>query len=71
MTALLVTGDAHLVNAISNFENCLLFHDFSCLKKVVVIDLGELNLAYIHMDCVSTMLGMRLVKLASASASLS
>jgi len=38
MTALLVTGDAHLVDAISNFENWLLFHDFSCLKKVLVID---------------------------------
>jgi hypothetical protein len=33
MTALLVTGDAHLVDAISNFENWLFFHDFSCLKK--------------------------------------
>jgi len=35
MTALLVTGNAHLVDAISHFENWLLFHDFSC-KKVLV-----------------------------------
>jgi len=35
MTTLLVTGDAHLVDALSNFENWLLFffHDFSCLKS--------------------------------------
>jgi hypothetical protein len=33
VTALLVTGDAHLVDAISNFENCFLFHNLSCLKK--------------------------------------
>jgi hypothetical protein len=36
MTALLVTGDAHLVDALPNFENWLLFHDFSCLKKSLV-----------------------------------
>jgi hypothetical protein len=42
MTALLVTGDAHLVDAISDFENWLLFHDFSCLKKSWWSTLGEL-----------------------------
>jgi hypothetical protein len=35
VTALLVTGDTHLVDPIANFENYLIFHDFSQLTVVV------------------------------------
>jgi hypothetical protein len=32
VTALFVTGDAHLIDTISNFENWLRFHNFSRLS---------------------------------------